>query len=148
MLFIRYRMRPKHLSFKRAVDLCLNNQSLLGLAFSPIDPSAGKIRHVLVAPYNRILQWQFLNDVFEGADPDAALGICRDGKYEVVLVSNKYKPGDTAHRPKALSAYLDEKLRLESASANSDGSAANGLRIPSGANAAAPAVSSKSPEGS
>lgn len=102
-------MRPKPLSYKRAIETCLKHQNLIGLSFTPDAPESGKVSRIVIAPYNRILQWQFLNDIHAGTDPDTALAICRDGKYEVLILSNKYRPDDLAHRPKLLSQFLDER---------------------------------------
>ncbi len=104
-------MRPKPLSYKRAIEACLKHQDLIGMPFSANAPEAGKVARIVIAPYNRILQWQFLNNVYSGADPDTALAICRDGKYEVLLLSNRYKPDEVAHRPRILREYLEEQNR-------------------------------------
>ncbi len=102
-------MRAKPLSYKRAIESLLKNQNLVGMSFEPDVPERGKVARIVIAPYNRILQWQFLKEIHSGADPDTALSICRDGKYEVLLLSTKYRPDDLAHRPKVLSQFLSER---------------------------------------
>lgn len=85
--------------------------------FCPDTTESGKVARIVIAPYNRILQWQFLADLHNGTDPDTALTIWRDGKYEVLLLSDKYKPDDTAYRPKVLSQFIEEReLRMNEAS--------------------------------
>jgi hypothetical protein len=108
-------MRPKPLSYKRAIETCLKHQNLIGLNFTPGTPESGKVARIIIAPYNRILQWQFLNDIHSGNDPDTALAICRDGKYEVLMLSDKYQPDLLEHRPKLLSQFLTEREDFQGA---------------------------------
>lgn len=105
-------MRPKPLSYKRAIESCLKHQNLIGMSFTPDSPESGKVARIVIAPYNRILQWQFLTEIHNGVDPDTALAKCRDGKYEVLLLSNKYRPDDLAHRPKVLCHFLEEREQM------------------------------------
>lgn len=105
----RNQMRSKHLSYKRAIETCLSNQDLVGAPFSPGEPDAGDIVRVMIAPYNKILQWQFVNDIINGADPERAIARCRDGKYDVIPVAVTYDPKEVKHRPKRLITYLEEQ---------------------------------------
>lgn len=101
-------MKVKYMKYKQAIAECLQHQSLIGQPFDKELASAGTVKHVLIAPYSRILQWHFLSSVFEGTDPSQAIAICRDGKYDVVVISSKYNPVQDNLQPKSLRDYLEE----------------------------------------
>ena len=108
-------MKVKYLKYKPAVAACLQNQNLIGHPFDRENPAAGIVKHVLLAPYSRILQWHYLSTVFNGVDANKAIAICRDGKYDVVVVSDRYSPGEQDFPPKSLRNYLAEFATNESA---------------------------------
>ncbi len=101
-------MKVKYLKYKQALAACLGHQHLIGLPFEKDNDAAGKVMHVLIAPYSRILQWYYLSNVLAGQDPNKAITICRDGKYDVLLISSEYKPGEESIPPKNLHSYLAE----------------------------------------
>jgi hypothetical protein len=101
-------MKVKYMKYKQAVSACLQYQSLKGQPFDKEREAAGTVRHVLIAPYSRILQWHFLSSVFAGKDPSQAIAVCRDGKYDVVVISSKYNPADDKYKAKPLRDYLEE----------------------------------------
>jgi hypothetical protein len=101
-------MKVKYLKYKQAVAACLEHQNLIGHPFDRDNEAAGTVKHVLLAPYSRILQWHYLSTVFSGVDANKAIAICRDGKYDVVVVSSKYSPGEQDFPPKSLRNYLAE----------------------------------------
>jgi hypothetical protein len=107
-------MKVKYMKYKQAIAACLQHQSLIGQPFDKDAEAAGTVRYVLIAPYSRILQWHFLSSVFEGKDPSQAIAICRDGKYDVLVISNKYNPGQDHFQPKPLREYLSEFARESS----------------------------------
>jgi hypothetical protein len=100
--------KKKSLNYKQAIEKCRQYQHLVGQPFEKGMSSAGTIKHVIIAPHSKILQWQFLSNFLGGMDVDKALGICRDGKYTVLLVSNLYRPGQESVPPKYLHNYLEE----------------------------------------
>jgi len=105
--------KKKSLNYKQAIEKCRQFQHLVGQPFEKGVPSAGSIKHVIIAPHSKILQWQFLSNYISGMDIDKALGICRDGKYTVLLVSNLYRPGHESVPPKYLHNYLEEECEID-----------------------------------
>ena len=100
--------KKKSLSYNQAIVKCRQFQHLVGQPFEAGVSSAGTIKHVIIAPHSKILQWQFLSNFLSGMEIDQALGICRDGKYSVLLVSNVYRPGHESVPPQNLHNYLEE----------------------------------------
>lgn len=100
-------MKVKYMKYKQAVAACLQYQSLIGRPFAK-DSTAGTVKYVIIAPYSRILQWHYLSSVFEGADPAQAIAVCRDGKYDVLIISSNYNPSENNFPPKPLRDYLVE----------------------------------------
>ena len=105
--------KKKSLNYKQAIQKCRQYQHLVGQPFEPGVSSAGTIKHVIIAPHSKILQWQFLSNFLGGMEVDKALGICRDGKYTVLLVSNLYRPGQESVPPKYLHNFLEESYEME-----------------------------------
>jgi len=101
-------MKVKYMKYKQAITACLQHQSLIGQPFDKDTEAAGTVRYVLIAPYSRILQWHFLSSVFEGKDPSQAIAICRDGKYDVLVIGTKYHPSNDRFPAKSLRDYLAE----------------------------------------
>ena len=112
-------MRIKYLSYKQAVVALLNFKYLVGQPFEKGNAAAGKVKHVLIAPYNRILQWQFLYLVYNGTNPEDAIAICKDGKYTVLVLSEFYHPTVEKFRPKELHVFLDDFCELIALNDNS-----------------------------
>ena len=101
-------MKVRYLKYKQAIAACLSHQRLIGQPFDKNNEAAGIVKHVLIAPYSRILQWQYLSGVYSGVDPQKAISICRDGKYDVVVLSGNYHPSNAQFLPKSLRQYLEE----------------------------------------
>lgn len=101
-------MKVKYLKYKQAIAACLNHQNLVGQLFDKDNESSGFVKHVMIVPYNRILQWHFVSSVLGGVHPDKAIAICRDGKYDVVVLSSNYRPGEIEFQPKPVRKYLEE----------------------------------------
>lgn len=96
------------MKYKQAVSACLQHQRLVGCPFDRKNQAAGTVMYVLIAPHSRILQWHFLSSVLGGEDPNKAIAICRDGKYDVLIISSKYNPAELDFQPKGLKDYLEE----------------------------------------
>jgi hypothetical protein len=98
-------MKPKYLNYKRAIEACIVHNYIIGKPFSPAESLAGRVRAILIAPYNCNLRPQLLAEVFAGVEPDHALRICRDGRYEVIGLPEHYRLVRERHRPKSLQGY-------------------------------------------
>jgi len=105
--------KKKSLSYKQAIDKCRQYQHLVGLPFEQGNPNAGTVKLVIIAPHNKILQWLYLSNIMSGMPIEKAIGICRDGKYTVLLVSSFYRPGQESVPPKYLHDYLAEEVENE-----------------------------------
>lgn len=77
-------MKVKHLSRAQAFAIRHDYQHLLD---TPLDDN-NRIDYVLVAPYSRILQWKFVQDVLlEEGRTSAILPDNPAGRFDVLLVS-------------------------------------------------------------
>jgi hypothetical protein len=97
-------MKTKYLSHAQACAICHDYQFLRGEPFDGSRP----IDMVTVAPYSRILQWQFLEAVLHQGRPVGASLIEGNpsGRYNVILVSRQEE--EPGFRVKDLRMYLKE----------------------------------------
>lgn len=77
-------MKTKYLSYAQACAICIDYKHLTGSAFD----EKRTIDLVTVAPYSRILQWQFLQWlVNEGRSLQTLLSMDYGGRYDVLAVT-------------------------------------------------------------
>jgi hypothetical protein len=102
-------MKIKYLNYSQAQAICADYQHLVGKPFESDTTVPAAVKHVIIAPYSRILQWQFVRSLYRGMPYDEALGICRNGRYDVlVLPDTEYKPAQQSLYAKTLRDYLDD----------------------------------------
>jgi len=98
-------MKINYFNFSQAQALCEDYQSLVGQPFEAGEPS-DIVGQVVVAPYSRILQWQFVRSLLKGVSHQDV--VSPDGKYDV-LVLPEHKGGSTINiRVKSLRIFLVE----------------------------------------
>ncbi len=100
-------MKVKYLNYEQAAALSENFQRLVGRPFNR-GGQENFVRQVVIAPYSRIIQWQFVRSVIKGTPPDEALTLCVNNRYDVILLSSRLKNEDGAYEIKTLGNYLAE----------------------------------------
>jgi hypothetical protein len=102
-------MKIKYLNYSQAQAICSDHQHIVGQPFEKTPGEPARVSSVLIAPYSRILQWQFVRSLYRGVPHEEALSICRNGRYDVlVLPDTVYKPAQQSLNVKTLRDYLQE----------------------------------------
>ena len=81
-------MKIKYLSYAQARAMEADYQYLAGLPFNKAFPQEGKVKSVFIAPYSRILQWQYVRSIVKGALQNAIVQSSPDGRFDVLLLSD------------------------------------------------------------
>ena len=100
-------MKVKYPNYRQALSLMNDYQFLIGKPFET-ELLDNAVKQILVAPYSSILQWQFLRDVNRGIYPTSALHICKDGRFDVLVLSELKKNDKGGFLWKDLRSYLRE----------------------------------------
>lgn len=102
-------MKIKYLSFRQAAAICSAFTYLEGQVFDEKTPSLGYVRDVLVAPYSRIMQWDFLRKYVRGAAPAQLVReMPCQGKFDVIVLADKIMNKQKQFLAKDLRTYLAE----------------------------------------
>ena len=101
-------MKIKYLSYNQAKALCEGYQHLVGSVYDASEADKDIVRCVIVAPYSRILQWQFVRSLLHGVPYEEALAICPDGRYDVLVLPDQENRTNLSFRMKSLRDYLQE----------------------------------------
>ncbi len=76
-------MKTKYLAYAQACAISKDYQYLKGDVFG----QDHRIDIISVAPYSRILQWQFVSNLLKGMSTKALLDANHSGKYDVIAVA-------------------------------------------------------------
>jgi hypothetical protein len=76
-------MKTKYLAYAQACAICNDYQYLQGESLE----AGHQIDYISVAPYSRILQWQFANNLLRGISSTALLDQNLTGRYDVIIIS-------------------------------------------------------------
>jgi len=102
-----YCMQVKYLNFRQAKALCSEFQYLKNRDTPENSPDP--IWEITVAPYSKILQWQFVKNLVRGVPFQKAIQICVNGRFDVVIIYKNEKVPANPFSIKSLRSYLKEK---------------------------------------
>ena len=100
-------MKVKYLNYQQAEILERQFQFIIGRPFDKNENEA-LVKATMVAPYSPILQWQFLRDIQRGMDHASALSICKNGRFDIIVISNQLKTNKDGFTVKDLRSYIQE----------------------------------------
>lgn len=100
-------MKVKYYNYKQAVALSERFQELVGKPFDK-DNEENQVKQVTIAPYSRIIQWQFVRAITHGVSLEEALTLCVNKRYDVIVIASKLKNNEGGFHIKSLSSYLTE----------------------------------------
>lgn len=99
-------MKIKYLNYQQALAIHARYQYLIGAAF---DNEGDRIYQILIAPYSRILQWDFVRRIHKGASPEIITTMPCNGRFDILLLPGKPKNEQGVYRMKVLRDYLSEQ---------------------------------------
>ena len=97
-------MKIKYLAYLQAFAISHDHQYLIDQPFD--DEHA--IHHVVIAPYSRILQWQYVRRLLKGYPAEELLKDYLHNRYDVILIT-KAPASPNGYYIKDLRTYLREK---------------------------------------
>lgn len=101
-------MKTKYLNYSQARAICQDYQYLVGASYEEKDHETDLVTKVVIAPYSRILQWQFLRSIQRGMPQDEALRINTNGRYDVLVLPEQRHASSLTYRMKPLRTYTRE----------------------------------------
>lgn len=104
-------MKIKYFNYSQAKAISADYQHIVGMPFEKEsnEHQAIEVQQVIVAPYSRILQWQFLRSLLRGMPHEEALSICPNGRYDVLVLPNEQPHPSLGFRMKTLRNYLQDQ---------------------------------------
>lgn len=100
-------MKTKYLNYNQAKAICAHYQYLVGCAYERNAEDGNIIQQVVIAPYSKILQWQFMRSVVRGISLEQAIDINPNGRYDVLVLPPQERRA-LSFRLKSLRTYLAE----------------------------------------
>ena len=101
-------MKVKYLTLSQAIAIGNEYQYLVGRPFEKDNPLSALIEQIVVAPYSKIMQWEFLRRLAKGSPWAEAIEICVNRRYDVLILPADYSRNNKTFGVKELRRYLEE----------------------------------------
>jgi len=101
-------MKIKYFNYSQAKAISNDFQHLIGRPYEKELLTEKLVGSIMIAPYSRILQWQFMRMLLRGTTHEEALSICPNGRFDLLVVPDRDVYTPVGYDVKTLRNYLEE----------------------------------------